>query len=86
MIPTMIVFGLLTGRWWKTSLVLGTVGWAAVLSLTGAVTAAQIPAAALFGLVNTGVGVAIHQGVLRFVRRQHRGRSTTGDPVPTLVA
>jgi hypothetical protein len=86
MIPTMIVFGLLTGRWWKTSLVLGAVGWAAVVFFIGVITASQIPAAALFGLVNTGVGVAIHQGVLWLVRRLRGSSSSTGEQVPTLVA
>ena len=31
MIPTMIVFGLVAGRWWKTSLVVGTIGWPLLL-------------------------------------------------------
>lgn len=79
MIPNMIIFGLLAGRWWKTSLVLGAVGWAAVVFFTGAINASQIPVAALFGLVNTGVGVAIHQGVLWLVRRLRRSRSSTGE-------
>lgn len=78
MIPSMIIFGLLAGRWWKTALVLGAVGWAAVVFFTGAITASQIPVAALFGLVNTGVGVAIHQGVLWLARRLRRSRSNTG--------
>ena len=73
MIPNMIVFGLLLGRWWKTALVIGAVGWATILFTTGVVTVAGIPGAALFGLVNTGLGVAIHQGILRLVRHL-RGR------------
>jgi len=71
MIPTMIIFGLLAGRWWKTALVVGTVGWIAVLLVTGVIGASQMPlmiGAAFFGLANTGVGVAIHQGVLRLVQ------------------
>jgi hypothetical protein len=69
MIPTMILFGLLTGRWWKTSLVMGAVIWVALLLPDGIITVVEIPGAALFGLVNTSVGVGIHQGVLWLVRR-----------------
>jgi hypothetical protein len=81
----MIVFGLLLGRWWKTALVLGAVGWAAVLFTTGVITAADIPGAALFGLVNTGVGVAIHQGVLWLVRRLRGPRVASPEQLPTAV-
>lgn len=31
MIPTMLLFGLVLGRWWKTCLVVGTVGWPLLL-------------------------------------------------------
>ena len=78
MIPTMIVFGLLTGRWWKTSLVLGTIIWVALLLPDGTITVAQVPGAALFGLVNTGVGVAIHQSILWLVRRSQVERRQAG--------
>jgi len=86
LIPNMIVFGLLAGRWWKTSLVLGAVGWAAVVFFTGTITASQIPVAALFGLVNTGAGVAFHQGVLWLVRRRRGSRASIGERVPPPVA
>ncbi len=68
LIPTMIIFGLLAGRWWKSALVVGTVGWVAVLLVTGVIEPSQVVGAAFFGLANTGVGVAIHQGLLWLVR------------------
>ena len=77
MIPTMVIFGLVAGRWWKTALVIGALGWAAILLLEGVITPSQIPGAMMFGLANTAVGVAIHQGVLCLVRRLRRDRSST---------
>lgn len=81
MIPTMMLFGLIAGRWWKTALVIGAVGWAAIVLLDGAITPSQIPAAMMFGLANTAIGVGIHQGILRLVRRLRRDRSSTAERV-----
>ena len=86
MIPTMIIFGLLAGRWWKSALVVGTVGWVAVLLVTGVIDPSQtvlIFGATFFGLANTGVGVAVHQGTLRLVRSVRSNRARTDQPVPT---
>lgn len=71
LIPILIVFGLLAGRWWRSALVVGTVGWTAALMIPPAVDSDQLLATALFGLVNTGVGVAIHQGIARSLHRTH---------------
>lgn len=76
MIPVMIVCGVLMGRWWRTALVLGAVGWPTAMLVTGAISAGQIPVAALLGLANTGVGVALHQAGLWLVRRLRRGAAT----------
>jgi hypothetical protein len=73
----MILFGLLAGRWWKTALVAGALGWAVLLLATGVISVSQAPAAMLFGLVNTSVGVAIHQATLRLLRRRRSGRSVS---------
>jgi len=86
MIPTMMLFGLIAGRWWKTALVIGAVGWAAIVLLDGAITPSQIPAAMMFGPANTAIGVGIHQGILRLVRRLRRDRSSTAERVPAPVA
>jgi hypothetical protein len=71
----MILFGLLLGRWWKTALVAGAVGWAALLLAMGIIDLAGVPGAMLLGLLNTGVGVALHQGGLRLVRRLRPSRA-----------
>ena len=86
MIPTMIVFGLIAGRWPKTALTFGAVGWAVILLHDETITISQILGAALFGLVNTGVGVGIHQGVLWLIRHVRGSRSRMTEQAPTLVA
>ncbi|MBC6457290.1 hypothetical protein [Actinomadura sp. HBU206391] len=69
MIPTMILFGLVFGRWWRASLLAAAVIWPVVL-LAGDVTTSLSTLAGGAGLavLNTLVGVAIHQGVLSVVR------------------
>ena len=80
MIPTMIIFGLLAGRWWKSALVAGAVVWVAILLVTGDTGASELPllivGGAFFGLANTGIGVAIHQGLLWLVRSARRSGSS----------
>jgi hypothetical protein len=75
-IPTMFLFGLVFGRWWKTTLVAGTLGWPLLL-LTGDVlhSPEEVAGAAALGLANTLVGMAIHQLFLRLVRALRRSRT-----------
>ena len=69
MIPTMILFGLVVGHWWKSTLVAATLLWPAMLLATGVIGFdAHVPGAALFGLANAGVGVGIHKGIAWTVR------------------
>lgn len=65
----MIVFGLVTGYCWKFALPAAAIGWSALLLVTGVISADQIPVAALLGLANAAVGVAVIQAVLLIVRR-----------------
>lgn len=74
MIPTMIVFGLVLGRWWRVALAGAAVFWPTLLLVTGVLSfsrsqLAQLALAALLGLVNAAVGVAVHQVLLLLVRR-----------------
>lgn len=74
MIPTMIVFGLIFGWWWRPTLVAAAIVWPTLLLVTGVPTLSwQLPltlaAAAALGAVNAGVGVAVDQGILWSVRR-----------------
>jgi hypothetical protein len=69
MIPTMILFGLVFGHWWKSALASSALLWPALLLATGVIGFdAQVLGAALFGLANAGVGVGIHQVIALTVR------------------
>lgn len=73
MVPTMILLGLVLGRWWRTALAVGALSWPAVL-LVDNVYGFEIGllGAAGIGLANTAVGVAVHQAVLAAIRRGRR--------------
>lgn len=78
MIPTMILVGLLLGRWWKSTLVAGVLSWPAWLWIDGVLTTpAQVAGAAVLAVLNTAVGVGVHQFVLGLTRlaRHRRPRS-----------
>jgi hypothetical protein len=70
MIPTLILFGLIFGRWWRLSLAVAAVGWPAVL-VAGDVSELEVGLVGAAGLavLNTGVGVLVHQAVWRAVQR-----------------
>jgi len=73
MIPTMILFGVLTGYWWRAALVLAAVAWPVVVVTQSDLGAAAVPAAALLGVANATVGVLVVQaglGALRVLRRR----------------
>ena len=76
MIPTLILFGLVFGRWWWLSLAIAAVAWPIVLVATGVLGVEPgLLAAAALVVANTGVGVLIHQGVLRMIWKPWRSRS-----------
>ena len=65
MIPTMILFGLIFGRWWRASLLAGAVLWSILLFSDGTIEARDVLTAGGLSLINTAVGVVIHQSFLR---------------------
>ncbi|MFK5636154.1 hypothetical protein [Ornithinimicrobium sp. LYQ103] len=75
MIPTMLLFGLVLGRWWKTCLVIGTLGWPLLLWFDNIIESPNdfLGAAGLAAL-NTAVGVAIHQWLLHLFRWLRKDR------------
>ncbi|MDP8928349.1 MAG: hypothetical protein M3O70_07175 [Actinomycetota bacterium] len=87
MVPTMILFGLVFGRWWRAALVAAAVVWPALLVLSDAMTMERgLLIGSLIGLINAPVGVAVHQGVAALVRRmrepsQPERRSKPIDPL-----
>ncbi|SEG49039.1 hypothetical protein SAMN04489712_105511 [Thermomonospora echinospora] len=76
MIPTLILFGLLLGRWWRSSLIAAGLGWP-ILLVTSDVMSVEpgLLGASGLAMANTGVGVLIHQGILLMVRTRRRSRS-----------
>jgi hypothetical protein len=76
-IPTLILFGLVFGRWWRLSLVTAAVGWPVLLVVddTMDVEVGLLGAAGL-AVINAGIGVLVHQGALRTLRLlRHRHAS-----------
>jgi len=69
-IPTLILFGLAFGRWWRPALIAAAIGWPVLLLATGVMhPGTGLLGAAGLAIINTGAGVGIHQGVRRAVRR-----------------
>ncbi|MEV7983670.1 hypothetical protein [Micromonospora sp. NPDC085948] len=69
MIPTLILFGLVFGRWWRLSLIAAALGWPVLLAADDAMSVGPgLLGASGLAIANTGVGVLIHQGILRMMR------------------
>ena len=78
MIPTLILFGLLLGRWWRLSLVTAALGWPAALVATDVISVGPgLLGASGLAIANTGVGVLIHQGLLLTIRNGRRAHRRT---------
>lgn len=82
MIPSMIVFGLVFGRWWRSALVLSAVVWDVLLVADGVMGfELGLLGAALLAVANAAIGVFAHQGVLRayrWLRRRALRRGRVG--------
>jgi hypothetical protein len=76
-IPTLILFGLVFGRWWRLSLAAAAVGWPVLLVATDVMDVeVGLLGAAGLAVINAGVGVLVHQGVLKALRLlRHRHAS-----------
>jgi hypothetical protein len=69
-IPTVILWGAVFGRWWKATLVGSAIAWPTVLVVDGAMGLEMaLRVAAALAVANAAVGAAVHQGVLWLVRR-----------------
>jgi hypothetical protein len=70
MVPTLLLLGLLLGRWWRTTLLIAVVGWPLLLLVDGAIDPGWgLAGAAGVAAVNTGIGVLVHQALSWCVRR-----------------
>lgn len=80
MIPTLIAFGLVAGRWWRSCLAVAAVGWPVLLVTTDVKAMGPgLLAAAGLAVANTGLGVLAHQGIQRLVRKLRRVSSSYSD-------
>ena len=62
MVPTMLLVGLVFGRWWRVTIPVGTLVWVVLLVATG--TGSGLPfvlGGAAFGAANVIVGVLAYQ-------------------------
>jgi hypothetical protein len=58
-IPTMIVVGLVLGRWWRWTIPAAAVAWAVLLLAMDVIDGASFLAAIAFGAANAAVGAAL---------------------------
>lgn len=73
MIPTMILFGVIFGRWWLIALVVAALGWPLLLVVTDVVRVnAGLVEAAVLAVANAGIGVLVHQGLREAFLRLRR--------------
>jgi hypothetical protein len=71
-IPTLILFGLAFGRWWRFALIAAVVGWPSLLLATGSAGLEwALIGGAILAALNTLVGVLAHQAILLVFRRIH---------------
>ena len=80
MIPTVLVAGLVLGRWWWQTLLAVAITWPVVVVTAGDVGPATIPAAAVVGTANAAVGVAANRVGAHAVRLARRLSSGGVDP------
>jgi hypothetical protein len=68
MIPTMILFGLVLGRWWKVTVPLAAVTWPLLLVMSDVdLDRSEVAAAAILGVANAAVGAALYLAVAALV-------------------
>jgi hypothetical protein len=68
MIPTMMLFGLVLGRWWKVTVPLAAVTWPLLLVMSDVdLDRSDIETAAILGVANAAVGAALYLAVAALV-------------------
>jgi hypothetical protein len=83
-IPTLILFGLVFGRWWLATLIVSAIGWPVLLIATDVESGiAFVIGAGTLAVANAGVGILIHRALWLLVRgvtsagRRFRDRART---------
>lgn len=77
LIPVLVLFGAVAGRWPWAAIAVATVAWPLLLWATSSATF-HVGEAAALAAVNAAVGVVAHQAVLAVLRRL--GRRDGGSP------
>jgi hypothetical protein len=63
-IPTLLLAGLVLGKWWRVSIPAATLGWAVLLLATGVVSdLVHVAGAAALGFINVTGGVLVFQAI-----------------------
>ena len=76
MIPTLIVLGLIFGRWWRLVMVAAAFGWPLALVVGDVMSVTPgLAGASFLAVVNAGVGVLVHQVVLQLVQLRRKDRA-----------
>jgi hypothetical protein len=77
MIPTLLVIGLVLGRWWRLVLPVATIGWPMLLVLDGVGTGVAFwVSAGAFALANTIAGVAVNRLAVAAAHRAFQPAAT----------
>jgi hypothetical protein len=77
-IPTLIVAGVILGRWWRLALVAAAIAWPLALAATDVMELDWgLLGAAALAVVNTLVGVLVHQAIAWGVRRLRLASSSS---------
>lgn len=86
MIPTLMLFGLVFGRWWRFALATAAVAWPVALAVTDVMSPEWgLITAAMLAVANTLAGVLLHQGAswcVRHARIQLRRPPVPNDHTP----
>lgn len=73
MIPTMILFGLVLGYWWRTALIASAIVWPLLLLTTNThIAGSELVPSSLLAIANTAVGVLVVQAIRRSIRTTSR--------------
>jgi hypothetical protein len=80
MILTLILFGLVFGRWWRSALIAAAVSWPVLLVVIHVMSIeAGLLGASALAVINAAVGVFAHQVILRMTRQlRANGSSRSG--------
>ena len=83
MIPTLLLLGLVLGRWWRVVIPAAAIGWAVLLIVTGVDSGLSFAVAAtLLGAINVAVGVVVFQAARLLLRSLFMSRGGRRDHVP----